>query len=67
MRWFSFGGIVFHTENRINSPAEHLQSLLKLFQIFKILVWYDDTIATKNDPYAIGIEYINRGKLLGAC
>ena len=33
--------------------------------MFKIRIWYDDTIAAKNSPEAVGIKYINCGKHIG--
>ena len=37
-----------HTENHILSMIEDLKSLLKVFSMFKIRIWYDDTLVTKN-------------------
>ena len=34
--WFPFLSVMIHTENKINSPAELLQSLLKVFSMIKM-------------------------------
>ena len=33
--------------------------------MFKISIWYDETIATKNVPYFVRINYINCGGNIG--
>ena len=43
MKRIPFQSIMLHTDNYIKSPSEHLQSLLKLFQMFKIRIWYHHT------------------------
>ena len=58
----SFSGYYFCTSNRINSPANNFQSLLKVLSMFKISILYDDTIITINVTDSVGIKYINCGK-----
>ena len=65
MHWFPFQGIMLYKENNIKSPADHLKSLLKVFLMFKISIWYNNTITTNIVPEAFGIKYINRGKIIG--
>ena len=64
VQWFTFQSIVLHTANIINSPEDHLKSLLKVFSMFMIRIWYDETMYNKNYPYAIGIKCINFGKTI---
>ena len=56
---------MFHTENNIETPAGNFQSLLKLFSIFKINIWYDETIVEENVTDTVGIMCINSGKIIG--
>ena len=56
---------MLHTENNINSKADHFQSMLKALSMFKIIIWYDETIANKIVLDADGINYINSGKTIG--
>ena len=56
---------MFHTENHINSMAEHLQSLLKLLSMFKISILYYDTTVENNVPYDVGIMCISCWKMFG--
>ena len=65
MQWFTLQGIMFHTDNNIRSPADHLQSLLKVFLMFKIWIWYDDIIVHEDVPYSVEIMCINCGKKNG--
>ena len=65
MKWFPFRTIMLHTENYINSPEEHFQSLFKLFSMFKLMIWYYETISTKLFPDHVGIMCINCGKTIG--
>ena len=65
MQWFPFQGIMLHTENNINSPDDNLKSLLKVFSIFKLIIWYDKTIVQENVPYYVGILCTNFGKTIG--
>ena len=53
---------MFHKENIINIPAEHLQLLSKVLSILKISICYDDTIVTNNVTDAVGIQLINSRK-----
>ena len=62
---FPFEGIILHTSNNINSPAEHLQALLKLLSMFKLRFWHDDIIAQENVSDAVVIMCINCGKTIG--
>ena len=52
--------IVYH----IKHLAEHFQSLLKVFQMFKISSWYDDNIGLEDVPDFLGIMCISCGKVL---
>ena len=65
MQWFPFKVIMFHTSNHMNSPVEHLQSLLKLLSMLKIGILYDEAIVAKKFPDDVGIMYINCGKTIG--
>ena len=65
MKWFPFEGIILHTEDNIECPAEHLKQLLKVFSMFKIKIIYDETIDIKDVSEFIGIIYINCGKSIG--
>ena len=65
MQWFPFQGNMFHTANNIKLTADDLESLLKLFSMFKISIWYDDTIGLEDVPEAVGIICINSGKRIG--
>ena len=56
---------MLHTLNNIKSAAEHFQSLLKLFSMFKIKTRYDQSIVYKHVTYAVGIIYTNVGKTIG--
>ena len=51
--------------NHVKIPEEHLQSLLELFSMFKISIWYDETIVTIFFPYSVRIMCINSGKTIG--
>ena len=65
MQWFPFQGVMVHTSNHINSMSENLQLLSKLFSIFKIRIWYYETIVAENVLDAVGITWINCGKTIG--
>ena len=54
---------MMHTSNHINKQVEHFQSLLKVFSMFKISIWYYETIVTENVPDVVGIMLINYGKI----
>ena len=64
IQWFTFQSIVLHRENHSNSSTDHLQSLFKLFSMFKISIWYDNSIVCKDVPDAVGIMCINYGKTI---
>ena len=49
---------MLHTADNIKCPAEHLKSLLKVFSMFRISIWYDDTIGHKDVREAAGIMCI---------
>ena len=53
---------MFHKENIINIPEEHLQLLSKVLSISKIRICYDDTIVTNNVTDAVGIQLIDSRK-----
>ena len=55
---------MFHTADNINHPEEHLQSLLKLFSMFKIRILYNDTIGLEYVPEYVGIMHSNCGKII---
>ena len=57
---------MLHTSDNIECPEEHLKSLLKVFSMFKISIIYDDTIDDEDVPEAVGITYINCGKIIGS-
>ena len=59
MQWFPFQGNMLHTENNINSTEENLQSLLKLFSMLNIRIWYDESIVHYDVPDFVGIMFIN--------
>ena len=65
MQWFPFQGNMLHTENNINSTEEHLQSLLKLFSMLNIRIWYDESIVHYDVPDFVGIMFINCLKTIG--
>ena len=65
MQWFHFQGVVLHTANNINGPAEHLQLLLKLLSMLKLIIWFYKTIAQDNVPGYVGIMYINCYQAIG--
>ena len=56
---------MLHTENNMNRPAEILHSLLKIFPMLNIRLWYDNRVVHKQVPYAVGTMYINSGKKKG--
>ena len=53
MQWFPFQGIVLNAANNIKSPEEHFQSLLKVFTMFNIRIWYDESIVHKSIPCGV--------------
>ena len=55
---------MLHTEDKIKFPADNLQSLLKLFSMFKIGIWCDETIGNEDVIEAIGTMCINCGEIL---
>ena len=55
---------MLRASDKIKSPAEHLKSLLKLFSMFKIRIWYDERIGNEDVPEAVGIMRINCGKII---
>ena len=59
MQWFNSQGNMLHIENNIYSLVEHLQYFFKLLSMFKIRIWYDETIVAINVPYYVGIMCIN--------
>ena len=65
MQWFPSQGIMFHAADNIKCLEDNFQSLLKLLSMFKINVWYDDTIGNKDLPKAVGIMYTDFGKIIG--
>ena len=54
-----------HTKINMNIPADILQYLLKILSMFKIRLWYDDSIVHEDAPDADRIMYINCGKTVG--
>ena len=56
---------MLHTDDNIKHPEEHLKSLLKVFSMFKIRIWYYDTIGLEYFPEYVGIICINCGKIIG--
>ena len=60
--WFPFQGIIFHTADKFKPQPDHLQSLLKIFSMFKIKICWDDTTGLEAYTEAVGIMYINCGK-----
>ena len=59
----SFSRYYIAYKNNIKSPADNLQSLLKVFSMFKI--WYDESIVHEYVPNAVGVMCINFGKNIG--
>ena len=64
MKWFTFQGIVLHTADNIKHPEEHLQSLLKVFSMFKIRILYDEIIGLEDVPEYVRIMCITCGKII---
>ena len=50
MQWFPFQLIVFNTAGKFNHPEEHLQSLLKVFSVFDVRIFYYETISLEDVP-----------------
>ena len=48
-----FQGIMLHKLNHIKGPYDILQSLLRVFLVFKIRIWYDKSIVNKHVPYGL--------------
>ena len=65
MQWFPIQSIMLHTSDKFKHPEGHLQSLLKVFSMFKIVIWYDETISIEDVPEAVGIMCIDCGKSIG--
>ena len=65
MIWFPFQSIMLHTSDYIKSPSDHLQSLLKLFSMFKIMIFYDEKIGHKYFPEYVRIMCVYCGKVIG--
>ena len=65
IQWFPFHSIMLHAENYINRPEENLQLFLKALLMFKIMIWYDETIVHEDALDAVGIMYINCGNTIG--
>ena len=64
VRWFCFQVIMLQTENNIKMPFDILQSLLKVFSMFKIRIWYDERFVHEDVPDPVEIFYINFGKTI---
>ena len=58
---------MLHAADNNKGLEDHLQTLLKLFYMFKIRIWYDERIVYEVVPYAVGIMCINCVKLLFVC
>ena len=56
---------MLHTANNIKIPVESLQSLLKVFSMLKIRIWYDEIIAHEYVPDDFRVMCINCGKNIG--
>ena len=64
MYWFPFQSIMLYAADKIKCTEYHLQSFLKLFSMFKIMIFYDDTVGIQDVPEFFGIMCINCGQLL---
>ena len=56
---------MLYTADNVKFPADYFQSLLKLLSMFKISIWYDESIGRKDIPEDVAIIYINCGKIIG--
>ena len=56
---------MLHAADNIECPEDHLKLLLKLFSMFNIKIIYDEFIDNKDVPEAVGIIFINCGKIVG--
>ena len=65
MQWFLFRGIILHIPDNIKTPEDHLQLLLKLLSMLKIIIWYYEGIIHENVPDSVGIMCINCEKCIG--
>ena len=65
MKWLPFHGIMLHSVDNIECPAEHLKYSLKVFSMFNIKIIYDETIDNEDVLEAVGIICINCGKIIG--
>ena len=62
---FTFHSIMMHTENNMNASTDISPSLLIVFSMFKIIIWYEKNNVHKNFPDALVIKYINCGEVVG--
>ena len=67
MQWFPSQSIMLHAADKIKYTEDHLQSFFKFLSMFKIMIFYDDTIGIEYVPEFFGIMCINCGKLLVIC
>ena len=64
-RSYIYPNIMLHTVDNIKIPEDNLQSLLKLFSIFNIRIWYYESIFHEDVLDSVGIICINCGKTVG--
>ena len=57
---------MLYIENNIKIQEPHLQSLSKVFLIFKISIWYDNIIVHEDFPDGVGIMCINSVYTIGS-
>ena len=50
MQLFPIQSFMLYTADDINHPDDHFQSLLKVFSMFKIRIFYDETIGIEDFP-----------------
>ena len=56
---------MIHTVKTMRDISDILQSLLKLFSMFKTSIWYDKDNDKYNFPYDLRIKCINCYKVFG--
>ena len=65
IQWFTFMTTMKHTDDNIETWIPMLPTLLKVFLMFKMRLWYDNGNIEEHVAENIGIRCSNSGKTTG--